>query len=512
MNYILRYFNQSHKAVLNACCLLAAIVAVLVYHCSGIALWIGWVFIVLISILSILGYPHLGLISLFPALYILPSAPKNIGLTEALYILLIFGTVLGSIIKNRNHFFKPPRIVLYIYILSIAFLSSNFVVAHMNSVPAHDWLRGAMPFMLIGCFYPFALILLSENDHYYCLKLSLGITALMFAFRVVYTYFDTELWKPLFWIFENNRWVNIGSEEILDYKDSFEVYKFKQRVTVILEQSTDILVPIGVVWGFVTSVNARNFYYFSFGLLLSVASTVAIIFSLTRSMILSAVLTVGFSTLLLGIANRKATLLKAPLVMIAIILTAIFIVDTFEMNDIYLNRLLHLKIGLKNRSASYEIAENNSVNNKSMESVSENHTSDENISARRQEYAIAWSLFKESPLLGKGLGFKHLIKYPAGFNIYIQENVSYIHNWVLYFLMIGGIIGLFFYIFLGTIPIVLCLKNWKFYKTDCILIYVTIFILATYGLFFAVFCLISFNLIIASILSISIYQQLKEKY
>jgi O-antigen ligase len=128
---------------------------------------------------------------------------------------------------------------------------------------------------------------------------------------------------------------------------------------------------------------------------------------------------------------------------------------------------------------------------------SSNYLNDVNVTTRIEEYRIAWKMFLEHPIFGNGLGVKHEISFATSFGNVLTQKVGYIHNWPLYFLMVGGVVGFALYSYLLFIPL---FKNASRHDSHDV-IYRTLFVglltLSIYGLFFAVFRLITFNLLLA---------------
>ena len=83
--------------------------------------------------------------------------------------------------------------------------------------------------------------------------------------------------------------------------------------------------------------------------------------------------------------------------------------------------------------------------------------SNEQESSRVLEWRYAISQLESSPLIGKGMGWQvpseitfKGIEVPEGFTV--PESVGYVHNFIAYFLMTLGILGLFFYAVVQLLP------------------------------------------------------------
>jgi O-antigen ligase len=135
---------------------------------------------------------------------------------------------------------------------------------------------------------------------------------------------------------------------------------------------------------------------------------------------------------------------------------------------------------------------------------------DENVTARLEEYKIAWGKFQSAPLFGNGLGTKHRIRYAVGFGKTIEAYVGYVHNWPLYMLMVSGMTGCVTYTIVLLGPLVISRLRKKHLSSYGVFVVVTVTLLAVYGLFFAVFRLVSFNLLLAVVWAITLRPGLAE--
>lgn len=76
--------------------------------------------------------------------------------------------------------------------------------------------------------------------------------------------------------------------------------------------------------------------------------------------------------------------------------------------------------------------------------------------------------------------------------------VAYIHNWPLYMLMVGGLLGFLVYSLVIAGPVLYRLTSLRSESAHLTVVRAAVMTLAVYGLFFAVFRLISFNLLLAA--------------
>ena len=119
------------------------------------------------------------------------------------------------------------------------------------------------------------------------------------------------------------------------------------------------------------------------------------------------------------------------------------------------------------------------------------------VTTRVEEYRIAWERFMQSPVLGNGLGGKHAIQFhaPGG---WVQQHVAYIHNWPFYFLMTTGVAGFLAYAWVLLAPVFVRPRAGSRWHLALTVLRAAILTMALYGLFFAVFRLITFNLLLAA--------------
>jgi hypothetical protein len=93
----------------------------------------------------------------------------------------------------------------------------------------------------------------------------------------------------------------------------------------------------------------------------------------------------------------------------------------------------------------------------------------------------------------------------------ITERIGYVHNWVMYFLMVGGVLGLATY---TTVLLLPALLAWRHLLSSPygVLVIATIGGMALYALFFAVFRLLPFNMVLGGLWALVVYHlSAKEK-
>jgi O-antigen ligase len=206
------------------------------------------------------------------------------------------------------------------------------------------------------------------------------------------------------------------------------------------------------------------------GAALTILSTVAMTLTYTRSMLLTSGVVVGGLVFLAWARGKRLRAAMLAGILGMSIGTTIYV---FELRPIYLDR-----INTMTKSADIP--------------------HDANISSRLEEYRMAWEMFLNSPIVGQGLGIKHDMHFTMNEGESLHVRVGYVHNWVMYMLMIGGVVGLTAYSILLLSPAVLAWRGIA-ERELTILILATVAAMVGYGLFFAVFRLIPFNLLLGGI-------------
>ncbi len=125
------------------------------------------------------------------------------------------------------------------------------------------------------------------------------------------------------------------------------------------------------------------------------------------------------------------------------------------------------------------------------------------MTTRLEEYRIARGRFVEYPLLGDGLGAKRAIEF-KGIEGMVEQQVAYIPNWPLCFLMATGGIGFLAYTWVLLAPAFLRPRSIRHVGMEFTVMRAVVLTMAIYGLyglyglFFAVFRLITFNPLLAA--------------
>jgi hypothetical protein len=115
-------------------------------------------------------------------------------------------------------------------------------------------------------------------------------------------------------------------------------------------------------------------------------------------------------------------------------------------------------------------------------------------------------------VLGNGLGIKHEMRWETANGTSFTQFVAYVHNWPLYILMVGGALGVLTYSLVLLGPILFRITSLRSESEHWTIIRAVVLTLAIYGLFFAVFRLITFNLLLAAAWGVIFAQDLSRKY
>lgn len=429
--------------------------------------------IVAVLILVSLYRPSLGLIAALPLLSIIEPAPRELGWQEYVFAALLAASGCMALYKGRQRLLSLMHRALIPFLLLVLWVITNLVVALANGVTLSEWLRGLVPFVFLLYGVPVWLEM-QESDrfkHYW--MISIGMTAALFAYHVIKVYVGESLWIPRTFIVEHGQWIDMGTARV--DSTAKNVVQLMVRVTTLLNQSTSILLPLGAIWGswawLLLRVNIARY----FGLVLAAFSIFAMVLTYTRSMLGTSAIVITF---LIFQALRSRRVLRIAILAGVLGVSAMSAIVAFSMQSIYMERV-HSTVGTSEKDA--------------------------NITSRLEEYRIAWNMFRESPILGKGLGIKHNIQFETDKKNVLSVRVGFIHNWVMYFLMVGGGIGLLIYIAVLFSPVLMTLRYFSF-TPDSVLVLATIGGMAIYGLFFAVFRLLPFNMLLGAVWAFVVYR------
>lgn len=467
----------------------ALIAAILMAH-AGVAGEICGALIFAALVVRGFWQPNCLIYAAILSLYPLDSIPNKVGIREVTFVIAMGALFIKAALSSRDClvlFSKKP--VLYTVAGLLVFLIVNYIVASRNDVSIMEWGRGLIPFLFILVGIPLSVSLLKSPGALRALMISFLILSALFAFRTVLVFLQEELWKPIHLVLEKDtgEWVKPEGDFDSSLYAKDEIRTFLRRVTLFLPQSTSVMMILSIVWGGLGYLLIEGKARF-LSLAVSMLGMVAILFTQTRSMVLTvcAVYVCIASYLLL---YRRGMFRKFFALVATLLVTSIATIIIFDFGGVLSLRFCKLFASAGLGSGEYELWENEE---------------DVNITARLEECKIAFDMFLESPVLGKGLGAKHTMLFSVWFGEILEQEVSYIHNWVLYFLSLSGVIGFLIYVWIVASPLMQVSKN-NFFKSDLgLIVYTTIGSLICYALFFAVFRLIPFNLVLGSMIGIGI--------
>jgi hypothetical protein len=284
------------------------------------------------------------------------------------------------------------------------------------------------------------------------------------------------------------------------------------RVTLLCPAATDVLIPLGIVWGFGAAVFSTRVRLRKVGACLATLNTTAALFTQTRSMLLTTGI-VLFGLCAAAIYSGSLFRRRATKQAVWLFTLSTCLIIGCGMQSIYFDRLSGLIGSVQRLLISEKAAAKPETKPKAVRSTGGFVVSDMpmtpeetkaamptdvNVTTRFDEYLIGLKMFRESPLLGKGLGVKHTMRFAVGTaedadTNFIEQRVGYVHNWVVYWLMTGGLIGTTLYVAAAGLPL---LRLMRMPPDQRWLVVATLATAATYGLFFAVFRLLPFNLML----------------
>jgi hypothetical protein len=498
------YFNK------NSCAIIAGSgIAILLSQDPGAAFYIGAAGALLLVFMA-LKSPWHGLLALFPLAFAMRPAPASLGLQE-----LSFAALLGSIfvislikllrtykIKDALKVFAPPLLVGFII------LGINLSIAIFNHVPLSDWLRGVIPFLFIYALIPVCILVGTNENRIRWVGASVATLIFLTAGYIVFYYFYQGIWRP-YWIDPTDaQAIKLTKEAAL--LNANAVGPMRDRITMVLAQATDSLLPVGMAAGFVTCILSRCKRITAIGALMSLLCMSAVLITFTRSMLLSALLVIMLFSAFIFVFHTKLRK-KLSVSAIALGLCGLLFIFSTGMQQIWLGRMsLLIESGIEavvNWKPSEETK--SAVGDGMLQPiVPTKENADFNVSSRVVEYGIAWDMFKSHPVLGNGLGVKHEMRWETSNGESFTQWVAYIHNWPLYILMVGGLLGIITYALILLGPILFRVTSVRVESTHWTILRSVVMTMAIYGLFFAVFRLITFNLLLATAWGIILTQAL----
>ena len=497
----------------------AALIAILFMQEPGVLFYIAIIGSALL-VLTAITSPWLGLLALFPLAFALRPAPPSVGAQEMVFAALLMVVFLSALIELLRA--QGLRSVLRLFaaplLIGLGFLALNLAIAMYNHVAVADWIRGVVPFLFIYALIPVCALVGRKESNIRWLGASVGTLILLTAGYIVFYYFYHGLWQSYWTILVNGEMVRIPHDEAL--LNAHALGPMHDRITMVVAQATDAILPLGMVVGYVVSSSIPDRRIVLVSSFMSLLCMAAVLITFTRSMLISGLLCIGLFSLYTFFAHKRLRL-KVALSIVTQALFGLAFIFATGMEDIWLGRMNSLaqtalpiatssieSIGTHNPQADVlpSVPSNVAINEDAPQPQPEpepepepvaKEKQDFNVSSRVQEYKIAWKMFQDHPVLGNGIGAKHEMRWERPNGSSFTESVGYIHNWPLYMLMVGGVVGLLLYTLILCAPVVFRLSAIKSDPTHLAVIRTAVMTMAIYGLFFAVFRLISFNLLLA---------------
>ena len=348
-----------------------------------------------------------GIYLLLCILFFTDPAPVTIGIKEIAYIAL-FGLVFFSFILKKllsKVASKGNDNIYRLLTLYLAILISSFFISYYNGIILNDWIRGIIPFLNLFMFY---VIIDEFRDTEQLAKLVniFVVVAIAFAFKTYYYYFQSG-------IFLGNRATYNNSSATIPYPMAASIVFFCKMVFYKQKKLINGLIFIFLIG--------------------------SVVVTLTRSMILSVILSL-FILAYVILINRDFKKLVKPIILTTILI--VFAILLLQYQGINIAVILQ------------------SVVDRFLSMLSKGQ--DLNISLRQQENVLSFQEFAKHPILGHGIGYK--------FNpLYIEyggEKVGYTHNSILYLMVTTGMVGVLAYFSLFISSFYAFMKCFKAFNQD----------------------------------------------
>ena len=289
-------------------------------------------------IITTLFSPWLGLLSLYPITYALPPAPTTITAKEILFSVL-FATIFISTFAHeyrKNRDISKLKTYCYTLMAGLFLVAINLGVSIKNNILLADWIRGVIPFLFIFQFLPISVLIEKNEEKIRLLGCSIAVLILMIASYIIFFYFYHGVWQP-YWITSiDGIQTKISEAEATHLANA--IGPMRDRITMQVAQATDALLPIGLVAGVVLSTLARRKIVISAGILMALTCMPAVLITFTRSMLLSAVLTIALFSLFI-LLFRKSLRLKLLSISTILIGTGLSFIFATGMQDIWIGRM-----------------------------------------------------------------------------------------------------------------------------------------------------------------------------
>lgn len=405
----------------------------------------------------------------------IPQASQEIGFGEISF-LAILGTALVSwLLKGfmqQRVALIPHRVTASLIALFVVFLLS-MPLALARGTTLYEWARGLAPFAPLLVFF---VVTTEARDEkvYRQLLWAFMLVGLWLSLQVFFTFWQERLWEPI-----------PSSTGGLTYR----------RVTWIFPSSTSPLILAGALIALVEYLLTKSrIQKLIFGTLMILLSG-AILLTLSRSEI--AVLIFSSIFILFMVLTKSSK--RSRLTHLAWLLGLISLLLFTFMATIPISPIIEF---IQARGQALV---------RTLESLitpeSSPELGDVNIIYRIEEIRVALQAFLEQPLVGQGLGYSFEIPSFEESKGLHSIKIQYIHNILAYFLMTTGLLGTTIFAILIVAAFFAFVR--KYYhepslERERVLLASGIALLGLwlYGLFFAVFRTVAFNLFVGVALAI----------
>ena len=454
----------------------ATVAALLLAAETSPGFWVGIAF-ALATVLYAARTSWLLLLCLFPLAFAIRPAPDQIGVQEVIFALIATGAILLSVAESiaANSWREALRIFGLPAGMMGGLVVINAYVALSHAVSLTDWLRGLIPFVFLLLAIPLTICLREKPDRLPWLGLATVLLGVLMAGHVVFTFFNESLYQPY--------WLQAEGASIIRIPESASAMPpdvlgpFWDRVTMHSARATTVVLPVGLVAAFVVAGRAHSRVVSAMALGLAILFLAAILMTLTRSMLLAA-LSVMCVVMLATILWWRRMFARYLILLVVLMVSGWGMVQAMGLESLWNYRMY----GLIEAADAHRVSAS---------------ISDDNVISRMDELKIAWERFIDHPVFGNGLGNKHTMTFiwPEGV---MEKQVAYVHNWPAYFLMATGFTGWVVYAALLFGPVLFGMNALRHEPMMITAMRAGVLAMAAYGLFFAVFRLIDFNLILAA--------------
>lgn len=454
--------------------------------------------------------PKYGLYFLMLFLPFLPQAPQGIGWLEVIYILVFGVTGAGwalNVLTGRAHVRQasessgvgrvsrliqniragvPLTTTAWTVAVFVVICLANLPVALSHGTTAGEWGRGLIPFLNLVIFFVAATELRTYEDRRNFLVCSL-IAGLIIASQGIWLIINKQLWMPV---------IHTGAPG--------KFYAVYNRLTWFFGSGTSPLLPVGTVILLGAVLLARRLWQKIALVALGTPILWIILWTWSRTTLLALAAGLAGFVALYGMKKYWAELRDTLLVFAATAALAwlFFFALDIPILSILAGRLVE---PLNAETINRVIAAGKGT--LALQDDEEDATVDPNLVYRAEEYSTALNAFRQQPLWGMGLGY-HFTMMQADINGKMQPvSLTYVHNFLAYFLMTTGIVGTAAYLALIAAA---ALEFFRVFRKKlarsefAILVVIGLagVVLLADAFFFAVFRLIGFNLFLGASLGI----------